>query len=244
MHKLTSKKFWNNSWKKFKIKGDYMFHDLLKRHFLKNKNKTCIEIGCVPGRFLFYLAKNFKYKVYGVDFAETNKMRDFFKSEKIPIKIYQKDFLKFKTKVKFDVVCSFGFIEHFDDYETIFKKHVDLLNKNGKLIIEMPNFRYGQKILHSLFDKPNLKRHNLEIMNLIKLKELCKKYDLNILYLNYFKTIDFWISQTDKHLWLIKKAIGLFSLLFECINKLINFPNKSFSPYIVLVAKKKCRETS
>ena len=145
-----------------------------------------------------------------------------------------------KTKAKFDVVCSFGFIEHFDDYETIFKKHIELLNKNGRLIIEMPNFRYGQKILHNFFDKPNLKRHNLDIMDLKVLESLCMQYNLKILYLDYYRTINFWVSQNDKHFWLIKKAIEVFNLFFEFINKVINLPNKYFYPYIVLVAKKKC----
>jgi len=48
--------------------------------------------------------------------------------------------LGFNNPHKFDIVASFGFIEHFTNWVEILESHISLLNNNGYLIVEVPNF--------------------------------------------------------------------------------------------------------
>ena len=241
MKNLTNKGYWDNKWEeKQSQKNKILFQEIFNKYLSINPEYKCIEIGCVPGRFLVYFNKFFQYKIYGVDFANLKSIKNLFKKEKVKEqKIYKKDFNKFETKTKFDVVCSFGFIEHFDDYEEIFKKHVYLLKKNGTLILALPNFRFGQYYFHKFFDLKSLKRHNLEIMDLNIIESLSRKYNLNIQYLGYYQTADFWVDKNDKHYIFSNMIVMMLKIFSKFSNKLTNLPNKWLSPYIVLVATKK-----
>ena len=75
-------------------------------------------------------------------------------------------------------------------------------------------------------------------MNLNILKDLCRKNNLSILYLNYYNTVDFWLSAIDRHNLAIKLIVRGLRPIFHLINLYFNIPNKHFSPYIMLVAEK------
>lgn len=241
MSKLTKKIQWDNFWSKYKLKTigkKYLFFDILTKFLKISKLKSVLEIGCIPGNFLIAFKNNFHYKIYGLDYSHKfDKLKENLEKNNIlDFTFYNQDFLKFKTNKKWDVVCSFGFIEHFKNYEAIFNKHLACLKKDGHLIIGLPNFRYFQYVFHKCFDKENLKIHNLKIMDLEVLRELCKKQNLKVKYLNYYKTIDLWVEKMPKNPFF--KMIILFLIVIgKMINKLINFPNKFFSPYIILIAK-------
>ena len=86
--------------------------------YIPDKKGTCIEIGCVPGAYLGYMAKK-GYEISGVDwdkrvnFMEHHARKKGYKTGSF----YEQDVLKFYPKEKFDVVCSFGFIEHFSNWQ-------------------------------------------------------------------------------------------------------------------------------
>lgn len=248
MNNLTDNDYWDKVWASSKSdernrhnKKDnnrIIFGDLFDKYLVWNTDYKCIEIGCAPGRFLVYLNKRFGYKIYGIDFADRKLTEETFVDNGIEeYTIYQADFNYFKTDIRFDVVCSFGFIEHFIDYETIFNKHVALLKDGGILIMELPNFRYIQHFLHRLLDKENLERHNIEIMDLAILERLAKKENLRIIELNYYETARFWAGNAKSNK--LQRGITFFlSAIFRLINKLIKLPNKYLSPYIVLICQK------
>ncbi len=54
------------------------------------------------------------------------------------------DLFDFNTKIKYDIVSSFGLCEHFDGKKRVevLKKHLDLLRKGGVAIISVP-YKYG-----------------------------------------------------------------------------------------------------
>jgi cyclopropane fatty-acyl-phospholipid synthase-like methyltransferase len=250
---LTDRNYWNKTWKSLEgdnalssfknslrrfFKEEALFFDLIKKHLKEDGSKTVIEVGCAPGSFLVAFHKHFKFSVAGVDFADLSETKKNFESNHLTgYKLYQADFLKFNPPKKFDVVSSFGFIEHFTDYERVFKKHLQLLKKDGTLILEVPNFNHLQGFMHRVFDQKNYRRHNTRIMNLKVLGDLCEKHRLRILYLNYYKTIDFWIDKTDNRSFIKRWLVILFHIGSVLVNSLINIPSKNFSPYIVLIAK-------
>jgi SAM-dependent methyltransferase len=65
----------------------------------------------------------------------------------------------------FDVVYSFGVIEHFDDPRPMVQKHFDLLRPGGTAIITVPHFGAGYGWLARRLDRKNYDIHNISIMS-------------------------------------------------------------------------------
>lgn len=240
---LASKEYWDKIKgvsRDFKKKG--VFEELFSR-YLKNagKNKVAIEIGCVPGLYLAYVCKNFGYFPEGIDFVRDSEkitgqtLRNFGLNK---YRIHTKDFLEWKPARKYDLVLSFGFIEHFLNPDEIIKRHIKLLKKGSKIILEVPNFGNGQKCLHYCLDRENLSRHNTKVMNTSYFKGVAKKYNLKIDYLGYYGGLfNFW--QENENANIAQKIVYYILTHMGNITKKISLNNKYFSPYLIMVAEKK-----
>ena len=223
------------------IEGQIVFSGLFWKYLHKsNKDRVALEIGCVPGRFLAYVCKHFGYFPEGIDFVKdadqiTGKILR--NSGIKEYKIYTQDFLEWKAEKKYDLVLSMGFIEHFQNPYEISKKHVDILKKGGKLILEVPNFANGQKLLHYHLDRENLSRHNTASMSKSYFKTFAKRFNLRIDYLGYYGGLFkfFWINKHPTRMqnraYMVLNAISNFT-------KKINLANRYFSPYLIMIAQK------
>jgi len=240
---LTTTSYWESLARSESGPVSIRFARLFDKYLVKTsaRNARIIEIGCVPGVYLGYLAKRFGYFPEGIDYVKDCKqtvektLRNFNLTESI---IYEEDFLKWKPEKKYDLVCSFGFVEHFGDPDTIFAKHIDLLTNGGMLIIEYPNFNYGQKILHSFLDRENLSRHNMTIMNLDYLDKIKDKFNLDVMFAGYYGGLfDFWWENATPSI--VQRLVRLCLRYIAAILNKIPFNNRYFSPYIVLIAKSK-----
>lgn len=245
MKKLTNKDFWESR-KNFKLNfNNYKpsFGYILKKILDYDTNKTFLEIGCVPGKNMIYFTREFGYQPVGIDYTDQiDKVGSTLKSHGIEkFKLYKKDFFHFDESNKYDVVFSDGFVEHFDDVETIFKKHIKLLANNGTLIISLPNMRYIQYFIRKLFGVKEFSSiHNLEVMNLDIWCNLAKQHNLYIEYCNYDITFDTWICSEKKKgfllcIYAVFKIIPII-LNYLCLGKI---PNRWYSPRILLIARKK-----
>ncbi len=241
----TDKKFWdeyfNRHGRKPSIVENSPFSDIFNKYLVPDKNKTILEIGCADSIFLCYLAKKFGYQAYGIDYSEAIiRTADLFKFNGLSEpKLYKEDLFSWRPDIKFDVVCSFGFIEHFDDINQVIKKHAELVVSGGKLIITLPHFAHAQYFLHWLIDRENLKKHNTKVMNLDSIRKAIMRSGMKIEYLSYYKTFGFWtennhMNKISKTLnWLIIKSGKIITKIFG-----YNKPNFLFSPHIVCVATK------
>lgn len=240
---LTSNSYWE-SLSRTSVGDDYViFSEIFKKFLVKenNQDRNILEIGCVPGLYLAYIAKTFGYFPEGIDYIKggtevtkkTLKNFGLYKSV-----IYEHDFTDWETDKRYDLVCSFGFVEHFYETDKIILKHLDLLKIGGKLIIEFPNFNYGQKIMHNFLDKNNFERHNVEIMNLNFFKNIVSQYNLEINYLGYYGGLfDFWWENEKPSYF--QNFIKFILKCVAFIAKRIPINNKLFSPYMMLIATKK-----
>lgn len=242
-NEITSKEYWQQSGvlnakeHPVPISIQKIFKKTLKIN--NDENRSALEIGCAPGDFLAYICKEFKYKPEGIDYVDgsaqitKNKLKENGLNES---NIYEDDFFLWESEKKYDLVCSFGFIEHFNDVQPVINKHISLLKKEGVLIIEIPNFSNGQYIFHKLLDKENLNRHNLESMRLAFFKKLAVKHNLKIKYLGYAGGLfDFWWENNSPTL--LQKIAFLFIKPIAFIGRKIPFNNKFFSPFIVFIAE-------
>lgn len=126
-----------------------------------------LEIGCAPGRLLAWVAVERKAEVSGLDYSEAGiaAAERLFQSLGIPVDLRCEDvFANSFLPASFDVVTSFGLIEHFDNPRLVVEKHLELVQPGGVALIVIPNYRsiYGRLQRH--FDPENLAIHNLQIM--------------------------------------------------------------------------------
>lgn len=240
MNDLTTKDFWSDLKRKSSRIDKHEFDEIFEEH-LKQTKGTALEVGCVPGNILARICKRFGYFPEGIDFDEhtvSTTGKTLLDSGLKHFKIYVEDFNKWKTNKKYDLVCSFGFVEHFSNAEEIIKKHIDLVKKGGKVIIEVPNFAGVPGFFHKLVDGPSLKQHNTSIMNLDFFRDIAKQNNLKVLYLGYYGSFHFqWGYGRRETANLVQK--GIYALL-KLISKLtihIKMRNK-MSNYIFFIAEK------
>lgn len=204
-----------------------------------NSEKTCFEIGCFPGTYLSIFG-DLGYQINGIDFCDNL-------STMVPVlsdmgyelgSFYKEDFLAFSPQKKYDVVASFGFIEHFTTYEELIVEHIKMVNVGGYLVLEVPNFIGGfQKKFHELFDNENLTRHYLPAMDIDVWKKIVEDNDFEVLFCGYFGRFNIILENDGQN--------TVCRLFFKCINKIkwlfdaiIPRGSKSFSPYCGLIARK------
>ncbi len=238
----TSKEYWEDYWKKEQRKSDstFLFHSLLDKFNLDID--SYFEFGCAPGNNMAYFSKKYDCSVEGVDFVDSALIEENLKSLRIKnFKVYQSDVYDFDTDKKYDFVGSYGFIEHFDDPETIIKKHKKLVKDGGYLCIEVPNMRYVNYLINKHFSEEVLAKHNLSIMDLKLLKRLILDEEFTELYANYYLTSYFQANNESGRLKehpSIERIYGTVNKTMEGL-RIDNIPNKFLSPYIFVLAKKK-----
>jgi len=178
------------------------------------------------------------YILNGIDMVEKieNDMKSWLSEEGYNIGLLEKNnFWDFETKEKYDVVCSFGFLEHFIDWESVIIKKYLLLKNNGYLVIFVPNFTgIVQRLLHFFLDYKNYCRHNVKSMNPNKWIKCLDKQKYKIIYKGYFGRFDFWVDNQKRNI--IQKYF--LKTIEKMKNILSNLPDcKLYSPYCGLIIK-------
>lgn len=241
--RLTSKEHWTseNPFEHFERHKGHAIEDLIKKYIPANPAGNCIEIGSFPGPFLAVMG-DLKYTLNGIDFHPKNEVElpQWLSCQNFKIGSFvTADFFEYQFSKTYDVVSSFGFIEHFNDFENVILKHAALVNAGGYLVITVPNFRGSiQHLLHKVFDKENLALHNIESMRPELWARVLQDHGFQILYKGYFGGFLFWRG-AEKLNGFKKKAYWLISRIIPRINKVLWFESPSFSAYCGIVAKRK-----
>jgi len=206
-----------------------------------------LEIGCFPGRFLYYFGKEFGYRVHGIDYLpQAADIPKRLGALGVEARVMVIDFFDFKPEQGFDVVSSFGFVEHFCHWQDILDRHLDLLSPGGTLLIEIPNFRYFQYWLCRLLNPTLLQWHYLESMDPQLWTKALKARGLEVVFSGYYQTFQVLsgLEGSGPVLFLRKTLMGLVKLVRRVINRLpVDYPNRFFSPYIFVIARRPAIET-
>ena len=222
----TNKKYWTDYYsgseytkeKIISICSQYdRFWDILIKS-CQTDPKTILEIGAYPGRYISYFA--WKYNIYptAVDFnPDKETIKKSFELMSINnYEIISEDFIKWNAGNKYDLIISIGFIEHFEDYNTILDKHVYFLNEGGALFISIPNKRGLRRLYGLICDRENLKRHNLECMDTNIFKKFALRNNLKIDYLEYYGGFQHSVHQKLNIVQsIIYRIVRYFSLRFK-----------------------------
>ena len=247
-NKLTTKDFWVSPADvyRFSRHESHGIDTFIKKYIPQNKKGSCIEIGSYPGPHLTTFG-DLGYRLSGIDYHPDNiaGLPAWLNSQNYKIGDFvSSDFFEFETNQKFDVVASFGFIEHFINYKEVMAKHASLVNDGRYLILTTPNFRGALQLwLHKSFDQKNLTVHNIESMNPKTWKILQEESGFEVIYQGYFGGFWFWHGNEklpkwkSKILWFIERAIPR-------VRKILWFQSPVFSAYAGIVARKKNHKNS
>ena len=244
MNKLTHENYWSNIWEQRKntlqnIKDFYKwflfleFRKLLRDLF--NKNQHILEIGSSPGIMLRNINKSLAPKqLIGIDYAKNSKIETeiYLKKYYVSAKIYEKDIFKYDTKEKFDVVMSFGLIEHFNDPTEILIHHKKFLKKNGHLFISIPNFKTPLvKFFLNLYRKEDFDTHNFDLMNPERLVYFFKKIQMKNIKTGY--SMPLFLPAPYQGRYIFSFFVAIWNFLSPIFPK-----KKNWSAYIWINGKK------
>ena len=245
-NKLTTQEYWESYYGKDHADARHIisvcsYYDRYWDELIQNdpSNKTIIEIGGFPGRYLAYLAS--KYNLiptcldYNSDKSQIERTFDVMKVDNFHI--LQEDFTAYKPQKTYDYVISNGFIEHFEDFDNILDKHMQYLKPGGKMLIMIPNMRGYIKWYKRAVDPKNLSIHNLKSMSLRVFRDFGKRHDLMIEQLEYFGDFPHTVHQPlNVFQKLIFKANRL--LFKKGLNPLVRkYPSKMWSSSMIAIYK-------
>ena len=253
-NRLSSKSDWNSSWDHAR-KSPFAINprvpsfrdldDLFRRHLPQGEHLRCLEIGCCPGQYLWYFHDRFGYQPSGLDYLEEGctELRQRCEDHAFPADVICADMFDFECSAlhpPWDVVTSFGLVEHFQDVGPCLQRHIDFVKPGGYIAISIPNHAgWNGSLLNSL-DPELYAIHNH--MNWHDLRNAIEATgQLEILEGGYFGRIGFWGTS------LYRKARKWGRLPYLCMRTPLYaietagrlMPNSSLmSPNIAVVARR------
>ncbi|MBC7389421.1 MAG: methyltransferase domain-containing protein [Opitutaceae bacterium] len=243
---LVQQQHWDKGYQEIEFQRpeeDDFLRKALLQYIPKTKTGRAIEIGCFPGGYLSVLG-DLGYELNGVDLTpKTNGLIEILRNYGYKTGVINmQDFMNLRTDEKFQAVVSFGFIEHFKNYDEVLLKHASLVDQNGILFISTPNYKgIFQYLFHLLFDTPGLKRHNIASMNPQKWASVLEEIGFEVIFSGYGGGANFWMENDQSS---IQKFMGrAFLFLHKKIGKIFkfnynNWNNKRIACDCLVVAKR------
>jgi len=242
---LTDRGFWKSFWESrknliFYIKPDYVFGDILAGLIKEKGIKNAIELGGFPGYYSIYLKKYqglattlFDYYIHDGLIKELLAKNGLKEGD---INIIESDLFNYTPQQKFDLVTSFGLIEHFSDTASIIKTHLQFLKPGGTLFITLPNFTGVNGWVQKNFDKENYDKHYIDCMNPAFLAETCKELGLKEVESYYHGKFTVWLENKSEQSPIAKFIVKAIWVAGKVFTKIVPIESKGLSPYIVVKA--------
>ena len=112
--------------------------NFVKKYLKKNNpNLKVLDVGCGNPSFLELLQQNSKVNCTGIDFSDSG-----WKGKNYPnIELKKVSIEEFDTKIKFDVITLWHYLEHDYNPNQTIETLYNCLQHGGKLIIEVPDYK-------------------------------------------------------------------------------------------------------
>lgn len=228
------------------------FHQLFERLFDRSRTPgmALLEVGCGKSAWLPYFAREFAFKISGLDYSPVGceMAKKILFVNAIPGDIVEADLFHPPAHLfgGFDVVTSFGLVEHFDDTTSCIKALSRFLKPEGLIITSIPNMVGWVGAIQKIVNRPVYDIHQL--IDPAKLKEAHTNAGLDVLECAYFISSNFGVNNlaglpTNTPSYFLKKVLlGILaraSMLVWWMEGIgIKFPtNRLTSPYITCVAR-------
>jgi SAM-dependent methyltransferase len=227
------------------------FHEYFRGAFssIDTRDRKLLEIGCARSAWLPYFAKEFSFKVCGIDYSGVGcrQAAQILKNEGVEGEIVQADFFSPPEHMlgAFDAVCSFGVMEHFEDTAACASAFSRFLRPNRPIITIIPNMSGMTGLIQKTINPPVFDTH--VPLDKSALEESHRSAGFEVVSCDYFlftglsmvnienlggtsfyKVAARLISWVTKAMWMTEKIVPLLR------------PNRWTSPYIVCLARKPC----
>ncbi|ULC60582.1 class I SAM-dependent methyltransferase [Flaviramulus sp. BrNp1-15] len=189
-----------------KIKIGYHRSNILRKHILKTKCKSVLEIGSGIGLMGAYIrSKNKGIKYLGIEIDK----EAYEKSRKLNLNTVNSDFkIMDKIDESFDVILLWEVIEHLQDLKRFIELAYNKLNKNGKIILSTPNY-------NKIYNYPDREVDNLyQDTPPIHLNFFTKQSIKNIFELNNFNHCQVKIKKLP---YLQYKSLSFYKNIIKAI---------------------------
>lgn len=249
--KLTDEQLWDTVWEgyalpqviKSAVNPGYIdrLDELFHRYLPVDNKLSMIELGCAPGRWLHYFANEFQYKANGLESSQygieiTKKNLNLLG---VNVALDQADLLTYSPDRQFDVVFSFGLVEHFSPPFEAIQKHLELAKSGGLVVIGVPNLKkaiYGfcQKIIEPQILKAHVNISPEELRDALH-------DSIDIYFCDYVGVLNFFLLYIPASKRLAYKAVFWVQVTTDKIVKALRIKRESrfFSPYIFIIGRKK-----
>lgn len=224
----------------------YLCRSLIKRYVPKFSTETAkiCEIGSGNGKLVKDFSVMLGCQPYGVEYSKKAATG----ADKLGVKTIFADafdpaFLK-KYQNYFDVVFSYGFIEHIVPPKKAAQVHFQIAKPGGYVIIQIPRFK-GFNLLKAKIFRPDLiPLHNLDIMNEDVLEVACKSAEIEKLCCKNYGTLKFRFPMEKKNVrFYLLKAICFLEHITNPLFRILfgdrGFETDFFSPAVIFIGRKK-----
>ncbi len=226
---------------------DWEFINIVKPYLEQKSGGQLIELGCGDSYWLSYFAKEYRYKVSGMDFSRERLMRTREKLEYQGIENHElvcEDVTKVREswRNKFDVVYSRGVIEHFNSPLEVFKIFTEYMKPDGLMITEVPHLKGKWGSLQNIINKEVAKGY--VCMNLNDVIEHHTQAGLKIIYATYYRWLDPSVFNYDSLPRFIRRLIVLGIVGSDVITNTLlrghnfrNLPKALYSDMVIVASK-------
>jgi 2-polyprenyl-3-methyl-5-hydroxy-6-metoxy-1,4-benzoquinol methylase len=170
----------------------------LAKHVVPAKpGERFLELGCFPGQFMPFFGR-LGYELHGVDLTPRveRDLPEWLRSLGLGVGRFRRlDVREVPDTGAYDIVASFGLVEHFDDWEEVVRMHALYVRRGGMVIITMPNFAYGlQRAFHAVFDRTNYLQHNRDAMVLRGFVSALETAGCEVSAAEFFGDFELWLG--------------------------------------------------
>jgi 2-polyprenyl-3-methyl-5-hydroxy-6-metoxy-1,4-benzoquinol methylase len=251
---LTTKAYWDSIYcaprehelciEGFRNRCERKIFSLLKDEL--SSGKRVLEIGAGDSLWLPFLARNYPdIHFSGLDYSESGCERLAKRAAGLGVDVILEDFLQERsnTTPRFDLVISFGVVEHFESLEDVLRAMRKYLAQDGRVFTVIPNMSGLLGLLTKRFSQSIYFAHNPHTLE--RLVAGHESAGFSISSAGYLGSTNFGVlsaAVTRKagaayhaYLWLTRLSKAIFYLE----EKIVDLPaTQFFSPYIYCIGKK------
>lgn len=252
--------YWENAWSQASIPEPVNprtpgLNNLVKRRFHERFTRvleglgadhTLLEIGCAKSAWLPYFAREFGFRIAGLDYSPTGckLAEETLHRAGVDGRIVCGDFLTPPPDMleAYGVVFSYGVAEHFSDTTGCIRAFSRFLRPGGLMVTVVPNMYGMVGWLQRLVDRAVYDIH--VPLDRVALEKAHREAGMNIECTEYFISIDLGVTNAERwrgtlfyrtfvraRSW-ITKGVWILESLTAAIP-----PNSFTSPYIICVAR-------
>lgn len=253
---ITTPEYWEDAWNGKNVPGAIDPHNdapeghiyqALHALFVRALGAHCtpgaqlIEIGCGGSRWLPYFHREFGYAVSGIDYTVRGVRLSQLILEKAGVngKIVQGDLFEPPADwiEQFDVVVSFGLVEHFENTSQVISACARYLRPGGQMITLVPTMRGLYGVAYRILRPAVYRKHIPHSQTTLAMAHA--NAGLSITYKGYLLGLPGLISAPVSRSWIGRVAFAASRLYWRLERAGFGIPpNRFTSPYALCIATK------